>query len=211
MNIQGWFHLGLIGLIFLQFKGLSRVLSSISVWKHQFFGAQPSLWSNVIAMLDDYRVMPVSDASIQSPVLPSLFLSGSYLDCALRLSKSCGYFIFDRHFPYYISNVFIPLWLLFCREDPHDALPPGQSLPTFVFSPFPFLPTSLELTLRKEALIPAILGYFSSYSYTKRALFAELQIFVPNKETSGSHKPLGCSSNQVQLPNLLFINTSFPS
>ena len=117
----------------------------------------------------------------------------------------------DRHFPYYISNVFIPLWLLFCREDPHDDLPPGQSLPTFVFSPFPFLPTSLKLTLRKEDLIPAILGYFSSYSYTKRALFAELQIFVPNKETSDSHKPLGCSSNQVQLPNLLFINTSFPS
>ena len=34
-----WFDL-------LQFKGLSRVFSSITILKHQFFGAQPSLWSN---------------------------------------------------------------------------------------------------------------------------------------------------------------------
>ena len=46
MNIQGWFPLGLTGLIFLQSKGLSRVFSSIIIWKHQFFSAQPSLWSN---------------------------------------------------------------------------------------------------------------------------------------------------------------------
>ena len=45
MNIQGWFSLGLTGLISLQFKGLSRVFSNITVQKHQFFGAQPSLWS----------------------------------------------------------------------------------------------------------------------------------------------------------------------
>ena len=46
MNIQGWFPLGLTGLISLQSKGLSRVLSSTTVQKHQFFNAQPSLWSN---------------------------------------------------------------------------------------------------------------------------------------------------------------------
>ena len=44
MNIQGWFPLGLIGLISLQSKGLSSVFSSTIVWKHQFFGAQPFLW-----------------------------------------------------------------------------------------------------------------------------------------------------------------------
>ena len=44
--IQGWFPLGLTGLIPLLSKGLSRVFSSTTVWKHQFFGAQPSLWSN---------------------------------------------------------------------------------------------------------------------------------------------------------------------
>ena len=34
MNIQGWFPSGLTGLISLLSKGLSRVFSSITVWKH---------------------------------------------------------------------------------------------------------------------------------------------------------------------------------
>jgi len=46
MNTQHWFPLGLTGLISLQSKGLSRVFSSTTVQKHQFFGAQPSSWSN---------------------------------------------------------------------------------------------------------------------------------------------------------------------
>ena len=45
MNIKGWFTLGLTGLISLQSKGLWRVFSGITIWKHQFFGAQPFLWS----------------------------------------------------------------------------------------------------------------------------------------------------------------------
>ena len=45
-NIQGWFPLGLTGWISLQSKGLSRVFSNTTVQKHQFFGTQPSLWSN---------------------------------------------------------------------------------------------------------------------------------------------------------------------
>ena len=46
MYIQGWFPLGLTGLISLLSKGLSRVFSSTTVQRHQKFGAQPSLWSN---------------------------------------------------------------------------------------------------------------------------------------------------------------------
>ena len=46
MNIQGWLPLGLTGLISLQSKGLSRVFSSTTVQKNQFYNAQPSLWSN---------------------------------------------------------------------------------------------------------------------------------------------------------------------
>ena len=46
MNIQDGFPLGLTGLISLQSKGLSRVFSNTTVQKHQFFSAQPSLWSN---------------------------------------------------------------------------------------------------------------------------------------------------------------------
>ena len=45
MNIQGWFPLGLTSLISLLSKGLSRVFSSTTIQKHQFFSAQPSLWS----------------------------------------------------------------------------------------------------------------------------------------------------------------------
>ena len=41
MNIQGWFPLGWTGLISLQSKGLSRVFSSTTVWRHLFFGTQP--------------------------------------------------------------------------------------------------------------------------------------------------------------------------
>ena len=43
MNIQGWFPLGLNGLISLLSKGLSRVLSSTAIQKHQFFSTQLSL------------------------------------------------------------------------------------------------------------------------------------------------------------------------
>ena len=46
MTLQGWFPLGLTGLISWLSKGLSRVFSSTTARKHQFFGAQPSLWSS---------------------------------------------------------------------------------------------------------------------------------------------------------------------
>ena len=46
MNTQDWFPLGLIGWISLQSKGLSRVFSNTTVKRHQFFGAQLSLWFN---------------------------------------------------------------------------------------------------------------------------------------------------------------------
>ena len=46
MNIQDWSPLGWTGWISLQSKGLSRVFSSITIQKHQFFCVQPSLWSS---------------------------------------------------------------------------------------------------------------------------------------------------------------------
>ena len=46
MNIPGWFILGLTGWISLLSKWLSWVFSSTTVWKLQFFSAQPSLWPN---------------------------------------------------------------------------------------------------------------------------------------------------------------------
>ena len=46
MNIQGWFPLGLTGFLSPWGPRDSEVFSSTTVWKHQFFGAQSSLWSN---------------------------------------------------------------------------------------------------------------------------------------------------------------------
>ena len=46
MNIQDWLPLGWTAWISLQSKGLSRVIFNPTVQKHQFFDAQPSLWSN---------------------------------------------------------------------------------------------------------------------------------------------------------------------
>ena len=45
MNTQDWSPLGWTGWISLQFKGFSRVFSSTTVQKHQFFGTQLSLYS----------------------------------------------------------------------------------------------------------------------------------------------------------------------
>ena len=45
-NSQDWFPLGFAGLISLQSKGLSRVISNTTVQKHKFFSAQLSLKSN---------------------------------------------------------------------------------------------------------------------------------------------------------------------
>ena len=56
MSIQCWFSLRLTCLISLLSKGLSKVFSSTTVWKHHFFGALPSLrlgsWSTLDLRLD---------------------------------------------------------------------------------------------------------------------------------------------------------------
>ena len=53
MNIQSWYPLGLISLISLYSKRLSRVFSSTTIWKHQFFrsGGQSIGVSSSISVL----------------------------------------------------------------------------------------------------------------------------------------------------------------
>ena len=46
INVEGWSPLELTGLISLVSRGLSRVFSSTTIQKHQFFGALHSSWSN---------------------------------------------------------------------------------------------------------------------------------------------------------------------
>ena len=55
MNIQDWFPLGLTDWISLQSKGLSRVFSSTTVQKQQFFGPQLSLQSPLTSIYDYWR------------------------------------------------------------------------------------------------------------------------------------------------------------
>ena len=55
MNTQDWFPLGLTGWISLLSKGLSRVFSSTTVWKQQFFGTQPSLSPALTSTHDHWK------------------------------------------------------------------------------------------------------------------------------------------------------------
>ena len=45
MNIQGWFPLGLTGLIFLQSRRLSRVFFNTTIWKHHIWTLLPCVYS----------------------------------------------------------------------------------------------------------------------------------------------------------------------
>ena len=51
MNIQGSFPLGLTDFISLLSKGISRVFSSTTIWKHQFLGL---LYSPILRSIHDY-------------------------------------------------------------------------------------------------------------------------------------------------------------
>ena len=53
INIQGWSPLGLTGLISLQSKGLSRVFSSTTIWKQQFFSVR-LLHGPTLTSIHDY-------------------------------------------------------------------------------------------------------------------------------------------------------------
>ena len=69
MNIQGSFPLEWTDLILLLSKGLSRVFSSTTIWKHQFFSAQLSLWSNsymCILLLESLNILEINLLSVAS-------------------------------------------------------------------------------------------------------------------------------------------------
>ena len=55
VNFQGWFPIGLTGLISLLSKRLSRVFSSTTVQKYQFFSTQPSLGSTLTSIHDYWK------------------------------------------------------------------------------------------------------------------------------------------------------------
>ena len=75
MNIQDWFPLGLTGWIPLQSKGLSRVFSNTNttVEKHQFFGAQLSLWSNSHPYMTTGKTITLTRQTFVGKVMSLLF------------------------------------------------------------------------------------------------------------------------------------------
>ena len=100
MNIQGWFPLGLTGLI-SQSKGLSRVFSSTIVQKHQFFGLQPSLWSSshIHAWLLEKPYCKYSDFKKQHKFIILHFCK---LEVSLNLTRpksKCGQTLGKNLFP----------------------------------------------------------------------------------------------------------------
>ena len=85
MNIQGWIPLGLTGLISLLLKGLSRVFSSTTVRKHQFFSAQP--YFPTLTELKHLSFFPLPGWSYQyhmlvSKINPYISMHGQYNETA---------------------------------------------------------------------------------------------------------------------------------
>ena len=77
MNTQGWFPLGWTGLISLRSKGLSRVFSSTTVWKHQLFSTQSSYGPTLASICDYWKnhVFDSTDLCQQSHVFAFYTLS----------------------------------------------------------------------------------------------------------------------------------------
>ena len=95
MNTQDWSPLGWTGWISFQFKGLSRVFSSTTVQRHQFFSTQPSSQSNSYIHtwpLENMKILIKVHSlnSIRGSVFRSLTSSSlpAYLDLLLSQSLS---------------------------------------------------------------------------------------------------------------------------
>ena len=74
MNIHNWFPLGLTCIISLQSSGLSRVFSSTTVWKYQFFDAQPSLYCPALTSnMTTGKVIALTRQTFVSKVMSLLF------------------------------------------------------------------------------------------------------------------------------------------
>ena len=141
MNIQGWFPLGLIGLISLQPKVLSRVFSSITVQKHQFFGVHPCLWSN----------SHICQWLLEKPQLWLYYLRGD----TLRQHKLC----LSSNF---CLLILAPIGDLVCHNYLQWCLPNGDSHPPTPISCF-FI--NWKFIVRKSCLFPFIylIIYISMY------------------------------------------------
>ena len=88
-NSQGWFPLGLMGLISLLSKAVSRAFSNTAIWKHDFFGTQPSLWSNSHPYMTTGKTRALTTWIFVSKVMSLLFNTLSNFVIAFLLSSKC--------------------------------------------------------------------------------------------------------------------------
>ena len=70
---SGRVFLGLTGWVSLQSKGLSGVFSNTTVQKHQFFGAQLSLWSNSHPYMTTGKTIALTKQTFVGKVMSLLF------------------------------------------------------------------------------------------------------------------------------------------
>ena len=89
MNTQDWFPLGWSGWISLQSKGLSKVISNTTVWKHKFFGTQPSLWSRWHLYMTTGKTIALTTWTFVSKVLSLLFKTLSMFVIAFLPRSKC--------------------------------------------------------------------------------------------------------------------------
>ena len=89
MNTQDWFPLEWTGWISLQSKGLSSVFSNTTVEKHQFFSAQPSLWSNSHLYMTTGKPIALTMQTFVSKVMSLLFNILSRLVIAFLPRSKC--------------------------------------------------------------------------------------------------------------------------
>ena len=81
VDIDSEFPLGMTGLISLQSKGLSRVFSSTTIWKHQFFGAQPSLCTASHPYMTTGKIIVLTTWIFVGKMMSLLFSTLSRFEC----------------------------------------------------------------------------------------------------------------------------------
>ena len=108
LNIQDWFPLGWTDWISLQSKGLSRVFSNTTVWKHQFFGTQQHISPWQIpspSILHPYCLSCVLSFANLLLGIPLLLIS-SLLSWAWCFGDHYHYCVLYRHIHFWISKPF---------------------------------------------------------------------------------------------------------
>ena len=112
INSQGWFPLGLTGLISLLSKGLSRVFSSTTVRKHQFFctyGQHPYMTTRKIIALTIQTFEPTSLTSALADRFSTVSTTWEALWTALRTDESS--FSFEKQInPKYLLMSCLFFW-----------------------------------------------------------------------------------------------------